>query len=136
MAQRRTRIRGQVGAIALLLTVGGMCASAAAQCVGDCNNSGSVTIDKLVVAVQIALGTMPLTDCESLDVDHNGTVDINELVLAVDNALHGCPVAAFTPTPTPMPTPREYVYWDQNEEQDAIAPGGHPVQLVAPWDPN
>jgi hypothetical protein len=29
-----------------------------------------------------------------------------------------------------------FVYWDQNEEQDALPPGGQPVQLVAPWDPN
>ncbi len=40
------------------------------------------------------------------------------------------------PTSTPTPTPGVFVYWDQNEEEDAIAPGGHPVQLVAPWDPN
>ena len=28
------------------------------------------------------------------------------------------------------------VYWDQNEEQDALTQNGQLVQLVAPWDPN
>ena len=41
-----------------------------------------------------------------------------------------------TATPTPVPTPAVFVYWDQNEEQDARRPDGHLVQLVAPWDPN
>jgi hypothetical protein len=35
-------------------------------------------------------------------------------------------------------TPRTgiLVYWDQNEEQDALLPSGQLVQLVPPWDPN
>ncbi len=41
-----------------------------------------------------------------------------------------------TATPTPVPTPAVFVYWDQNEEQDARRLDGRLVQLVAPWDPN
>ena len=37
---------------------------------------------------------------------------------------------------TPKPSPQIYVYWDQNEEQDALTPDGQLAQLVTPWDPN
>jgi hypothetical protein len=32
-------------------------------CVGDCDNSGAVTVDELVKGVSIALGTLPLDQC-------------------------------------------------------------------------
>jgi FG-GAP repeat len=58
-------------------------------CVGDCNVDGTVGINELIVGVNIALGTQPLT-CLALDADHNGTVSISELITAVDRALDGC----------------------------------------------
>jgi hypothetical protein len=59
-----------------------------------------------------------------------------ELPSSAIRAATATPTPAATPTATLKPTPALFVYWDQNEEEDAIAPGGHPVQLVAPWDPN
>lgn len=63
----------------------------AAQCVGDCDNSGAVSISKLVLGVNIALDTAPLGSCPSFDDNSNGSVEVDELIAAVNNALNGCP---------------------------------------------
>ncbi|HVO23441.1 MAG TPA: hypothetical protein VMW56_07415 [Candidatus Margulisiibacteriota bacterium] len=62
---------------------------ARAACVGDCNNSGTVTIDELVLGIDINLGTMPLTACSNAS-SNGTTVLVNDNVTAVNNALHGC----------------------------------------------
>jgi hypothetical protein len=59
-------------------------------CVGDCNKDGSVTINELILGVNIALGTAPADRCASLDQNHDDTVAINELIAAVNSALNGC----------------------------------------------
>ena len=64
--------------------------TATSRCVGDCNRDGMVTINELVVGVNIALGTQPVSACTAVDADGNGMVAINELVRAVGNALNGC----------------------------------------------
>lgn len=63
-------------------------------CAGDCNQDGRVTVDELVRGVNIALGTIAVDRCPSMDsnVDHAVTVD--ELVRAVNNALNGCSAGA------------------------------------------
>jgi hypothetical protein len=60
------------------------------QCHGDCDGDGQVSIDELIVAVEVALGLRPLDDCNSLDADASGTVEIDELVAAVSAAVNGC----------------------------------------------
>ena len=72
-------------------------APAKAQCVGDCNGNGMVQINELILGVNIALGTFPISMCPSFDCQNNGTVPINCLIQGVNNALNGCPVG---PTPT------------------------------------
>lgn len=74
-------------------------------CVGDCNGSGAVAIDELILAVRIALGDSPMSACLAIDDDRNGEVTIGELVRAVANALGGCIATPRTPTPTRTPTP-------------------------------
>lgn len=59
-------------------------------CVGDCNGDGVVSINELIVGVNIALGRRPVADCPAFDRDANGAVSIAELVAAVNNALSGC----------------------------------------------
>jgi cysteine-rich repeat protein len=59
-------------------------------CGGDCNGNNQVTVDELVTAVAIALGTRPVGDCSAADGDSSGSVEINELVTAVNHALSGC----------------------------------------------
>ena len=76
----------------------------AQQCVGDCNGDGKVTIDELILGVNIALGTQSVDVCPAFDVNSDGQVTIDELVSAVNNALDGCPATA-TPTDTLTQTP-------------------------------
>jgi hypothetical protein len=61
-----------------------------ALCQSDCNANGRVTIDELIVAVRIALGTAALDACLIADTSGNGAVEVNELVGAVGRALDGC----------------------------------------------
>lgn len=88
-------------AMALLCVQG----RAAAQCAGDCDASGMVAVNELVLGVNIALDRAALQVCPSFDSDDSGTVAVNELVAAVNNALRGCgitagPTATATSTPT------------------------------------
>jgi hypothetical protein len=76
---KRLGVSGQDGQI----TVG-------AGCVGDCDGDGSVTIDELVRAVNIALSLTTARDCPAADRDGDGQVTVDEVVTAVNNALLGC----------------------------------------------
>ncbi len=40
--------------------------------------------------MNIALGTLPVTNCSACDTDHDGQVAVNELIAAVLRALNGC----------------------------------------------
>jgi hypothetical protein len=80
-------------------------APALALCVGDCDASGDVTVDEIILCVNIALGKEPLSSCPVCDRDRSGDITVDELVAAVLNALNGCPSeATATPTRTPSPT--------------------------------
>jgi hypothetical protein len=69
-------------------------------CVGDCDNSGAVTIDELVKGVSIALGTLPLDQCPQFDCTGTGQVTIDCLITGVSAALNGCQ-SASTGSSTP-----------------------------------
>lgn len=70
------------------------------SCLGDCSESGYVTVADLVTGVNIALGASPVSHCPAFD-GGSGAVTIDVLVTAVRNALQGCP----QPTPTVTPEP-------------------------------
>jgi hypothetical protein len=55
--------------------------------IGDCNGDGQVTIDELILAVNIALGNAKMSSCRALDGDGDGKASVNELVRAVSNSL-------------------------------------------------
>lgn len=59
-------------------------------CVGDCNLDATVSVDELVTAVNVALGTAAISDCTGSDVNDDGEVTVDELVLAVNAAITGC----------------------------------------------
>jgi len=61
-----------------------------APCVGDCDGSGDVAINELIIGVNIALGNQSLASCPAFDRSGNGQVEINELISAVNDALNGC----------------------------------------------
>jgi hypothetical protein len=63
---------------------------AALACAGDCNQSGNVSVDELVLGVNIALDRAALAACPVLDQNSSGRVEINELVSAVNSAVNGC----------------------------------------------
>ncbi|MGH7789963.1 MAG: hypothetical protein ACRERC_24055 [Candidatus Binatia bacterium] len=86
---------GRVLLLAALLLVP---RAASAQCVGDCTGDGRVSISDLILGVNIALGSQPVTACEAF-ANQSGRVTITQLISGVNNALGGCPATA-TPTDT------------------------------------
>ncbi len=71
-------------------TISGCTDNCVAPCTGDCNADGFVTINELVLGVDIMLGTTPLTQCDAFDEDDSSDIMISELVAGVNAALGGC----------------------------------------------
>jgi CSLREA domain-containing protein len=69
----------------------------ATLCVGDCNGDGIVTVNEIILMVDIALGYLPASACTAGDADHDGSVTISEIVAAVNSALNGCPCGFIGP---------------------------------------
>jgi hypothetical protein len=67
----------------------------AGQCIGDCDRSNSVSINELVLGVNIALARATLAACPPFDQNDSGGVEVNELVAAVNRALQGCNQSAL-----------------------------------------
>jgi len=63
---------------------------AVAECRGDCDANGSVTVDELVLSVNIALGLADAAACAAGDGNADGRITIDELVQGVNVALAGC----------------------------------------------
>jgi hypothetical protein len=55
--------------------------------VGDCDGDGTVTVNELVAAVGIALGTVDPSACLQADRDQDGYVTVDELIAAINTAL-------------------------------------------------
>jgi hypothetical protein len=108
-------------AVMMAFVVGVLASAAEAQCVGDCDGTGEVTINGLVVGVNIALGNAAIVDCLSFDADGDGLVTINELIVGVNNALQGCPSSEETPTPTDTPEEATPTPTDTPEEPTPTA---------------
>jgi hypothetical protein len=49
-----------------------------------------VTINDLLVMVNVALEQTPVSACSAGDRDQNGAITIDEILVAVDHALNGC----------------------------------------------
>jgi hypothetical protein len=63
----------------------------AGPCTGDCDGDDMVAINELIIGVNIALGSRPVSACPIFDAGSDGQVEINELISGVVNALNGCP---------------------------------------------
>lgn len=81
----------KVRILVMMLLAAAPFGTASANCGGDCGDDGEVTVDELVLGVNIALGTTPLSQCASFDTSNDNEVTVDELVGAVNNALNGCP---------------------------------------------
>ncbi len=68
--------------------------AAQSACVGDCSDTGMVSISNLITGVNIALGSQPVSACEAF-ADAGGAVTISQLIQGVNNALNGCPVSGL-----------------------------------------
>lgn len=79
-------------------------ASAQAACTGDCGGDGQVTVDEILVGVNIALGTASPSACGAMDANSDGQVTVDEVVGALNGALNGCLDVPPTPTPTATAT--------------------------------
>jgi len=97
-----------------------------ATCAGDCGGDGEVTVDELVLGVNIALGSALLNQCGNFDSNNDGDVTIDELIAAVGSALNGCSPVVATATATatsqilPTATP-------------GIVPPGISTQMLGIW---
>jgi hypothetical protein len=75
-----------VGRLSLPLMIG----AALAAISGPVAAQPAVTAEELVKGVSIALGTLPLDQCQPMDTSDNGQVTVDDLVAAVDVALTEC----------------------------------------------
>jgi hypothetical protein len=63
---------------------------AGAVCVGDCDGNHIVTINEILIGVNILLGNASLDQCRSFDCEHTETVSVACLVQGVNSILTGC----------------------------------------------
>lgn len=84
----------------MIFTAGG----AGAQCAGDCNDDGMVTVDEILTMVNISLGSQSVGACRAGDANGDGEVTVDEILTAVNNSLASCP-APPTATATRPPEP-------------------------------
>jgi hypothetical protein len=59
-------------------------------CGGDCGGDGEVTINELLLMVNVALEQAQAAVCSAGDRNQNGEITIDEILVAVNNALNGC----------------------------------------------
>ncbi len=84
----------------------GNASAQASTMLGDCNGDGEVTVDELLLLVNIAFEQKPVSACLAADPDGDGQVDISDILVSVNIAL-GNFVATPAPThvgPTATPT--------------------------------
>jgi hypothetical protein len=91
MARQSSRsLRLVLLALALCASTWAGTAAATTPCGGDCNGDGRVTVDEIVLAINIALGRTPLSSCPAADANNDNTLSIDELTGAVGHALNDC----------------------------------------------
>ena len=110
------------------------------ECVGDCNEDGSVTVDEVTTMANVALGKADMYDCMRGDMNHDGRCTIDEVVAAVNSALHGCGSTSSTPTvppPTatpPRPTPTSPPKSCPFDFQDPVEASSEACIYQGPWN--
>jgi len=62
----------------------------APTCPGDCGGDGSVTVEEILMLVNVALGNADVSVCTASDLDANEAITIEEILTAVNMALTGC----------------------------------------------
>ncbi len=72
-------------------------AYASIPCTGDCSGDGEVTVDEILLAVNVALNLVPSTQCTAADRNGDEEVTVDEILAAVNAALFGCPIEPIFP---------------------------------------
>jgi hypothetical protein len=118
--------------LAIALAAAGACVGAArAVCPGDCPIADDeVTVDELVVGINILSDPRLLNECPSLDQNHDQEVGEAELSSALESALYGC-VPAPTPNPTRQPTLTPFA---NGLSRAAFTPNPNPIARAATAD--
>jgi len=75
-----------------------------AACGGDCSDDGEVTIDEVLLGIDIALTKFAADACGGMGSGDSGRTTVEDLVDAVHHATTGCEANMPTPTPTATPT--------------------------------
>ena len=75
-------------------------------CIGDCDNSRTVTVDEILTGVSITLGSLSLEQCPRFDCDGIGQVTVDCIIGAVEAALNGCDSGPTSVRHAPVPRPR------------------------------
>jgi len=86
-----------IGAV-ILLALGSFSpqpVAAQTPCVADCDGNGTVSVDELVMEVNIGLGNVAPDTCPGADYNNDGKVTVDEVVMAVNGALDGCTAIPF-----------------------------------------
>jgi len=65
-------------------------ATPAPVCVGDCSQDAIVTVDEILVMVNVALGGDSVTSCPAGDQNSDQLITVDEILTAVSKALNGC----------------------------------------------
>lgn len=95
------RVTVRIAVVVTLFAMLGSKISSAQSCIGDCDGTGEVTVNELLILVNIALGNAQTSACPH-GVLSSAEVDISLIIQAVNNALLGC--VRVTPTPSPSPS--------------------------------
>lgn len=74
-----------------LLCAGLLTGGAQAQCTGDCDDDGAVTVRELMLGLNITLGKLPLSHGSRFDADGNGVPEAPEAPHCFDAGLVTCP---------------------------------------------
>ncbi|MBP1686033.1 MAG: Cna domain protein, partial [Deltaproteobacteria bacterium] len=72
---------------------------------GDCNSDNAVTVDEILLEINIALGNRASSECPSADANRDSLVTVDEILKAVNYAVNGLPTPGVLATPTPTVTP-------------------------------
>jgi len=67
--------------------------SRAQTCAGDCDGSGDVGVNEIIILVNITLGSAENSACPDGIVPSTDPVDITMIIRAVNNALNNCPTS-------------------------------------------
>ena len=78
-------------ALAATIVIGQISPAQAQSCVGDCDLNAEVTVDEVILAINVALGDKPISTCASGDSNSDDAIDVSEIMQSVSNLLEGCP---------------------------------------------